>query len=212
MPSIACDRIRLYTTFPQSTIDHGPETDRHTIKQLSLPGLPPLILGLAHLPSKLHSDDFDQLHNAMYFRSSIEEGEESFRHQNTIAMGDFNMNPFDPGMISAGGLNAVPCAEIAKKINRTVNGKVHDFFYNPTWNLLGDFNQPTGSYYHASPSHLSHYWNMLDQVVLRPSIASMLIKNSLQLITNTGTTPLIDPKGRPLVSDHLPLSFSLNYN
>lgn len=93
-------------------------------------------------------------------------------------------------------------------------GKSHGartlFFYNPSWNLLGDFNGSPGTYYHGSPGYLSRFWNLLDQVILRPEIAGRLEKSSLAIITSAGGKSLVGPDGRPNCCDHLPLTFALN--
>jgi hypothetical protein len=50
-----------------------------------------------------------------------------------------NLNPFDDGMILANAFNAVPALSTAQQLTRTIDGADHSFFYNPMWNLLGDF-------------------------------------------------------------------------
>lgn len=210
VPTIGCKRIRLLTTFSSSHVEHGPESDRFTIKELALPGLQRVLLCLVHLPSKLHASDLDQLHTAWYFKQDIESAEVTSRHQNTVVIGDFNMNPFDDGMLSAAAMNSVPSLALAKAETRVVQGREHSFFYNPTWNLLGDFGKVPGTYFHGSPGYLSQYWHLLDQVLLRPCIADRLDKSSLRVITEAGTIPLLSVTGRPSISDHLPLYFSLN--
>jgi endonuclease/exonuclease/phosphatase family metal-dependent hydrolase len=210
VPTIACDRIRLLTAFQPSHVTHGRESDRYTIKELVLPGLSKVLLCLAHLPSKLHANDVDQLHSAWYFKQDIESSESEAKHQNTIVLGDFNMNPFDDGMVAAAAMNSVPSLAVAQREKRIVQGRPHTFFYNPTWNLLGDFAGVPGTFFHASPGYLSHYWCMLDQVLLRPSIAERLDQTSLRILTEAGTSSLLSSEGRPKTSDHLPLYFSLN--
>lgn len=210
VPTIACDRIRLFTSFQPSHVVHGPESDRFTIKELILPGYPRILLCLVHLPSKLHAEDVDQLHTTWYFKQDIESAETNSNHQNTVVLGDFNMNPFDDGMLSAAAMNSVSSLALAKNQTRTIHGRTHSYFYNPMWNLLGDFDRTPGTYFHASPGYLSKHWNMLDQVLLRPGIADRLVRNSLKVLTAAGTTSLVTSSGRPSTSDHLPLSFSLN--
>lgn len=210
VPNIGCERIKLLTTFPPSHFVHSREADRYTIKELCIPGALHILLCMAHLPSKLHSDDIDQLHTATYFKQDIELAEIDSGHTNSVVFGDFNMNPFDDGMVSAAALNSLPCLATAKKSARVISGKTHNFFYNPTWNLLGDFKGIPGTYYHSSPGYKSHYWNMLDQVVIRPSIADRFDKNSFSILTDAGTTSLIGGNGKPSISDHLPLFFSIN--
>lgn len=209
VPEIGCKRIKLLITFDLGHLSHGPEASHYSIKELRIPGCSPLLFCSVHLMSKLHSNDYDQLHGATRLRRSIEEGETLFEHSNTIAIGDFNMNPFDPGMVSASALNAVSCLRVAERKSRTVDEESHNFFYNPTWNLLGDFEYPSGTYYHGSPRQLSHFWNTLEQVILRPSIARSLIPGSLRILTSAGQKPLLCSLGRPTCSDHLPITFSL---
>lgn len=210
IPQIGCDRITLVVSFSYSHINHKREADRYTIKELAVPGFNPVLLAFVHLPSKLHANDLDQVHTAGFFKQDLERAEVEAGHTNTIVTGDFNMNPFDDGMMSAAALNSLPCLVTAIKKERVIHGNAHSFFYNPSWNLLGDFNGVPGTYYHASPSYLSHYWNTLDQVILRPSVAHQLDKASLKILTVAGTIDLVNAKNRPLTSDHLPIFFAFN--
>ena len=168
-----------------------------------------MLMVLLHLPSKLHLSEDDQLLRAANLREVIERVEVEVGHSNTLVLGDFNMNPFDKGMVSAHGLNSVPAASTAGKGTRTIDGRAYGFFYNPSWNLLGDRNRPPGTYYHRSPSVLSHYWNTLDQVLLRPAIATRLLPNSLRTLTSAGPTSLTNADDTPAASDHLPIAFTI---
>jgi hypothetical protein len=210
VPIIACGRLRIFTDFSPHSIKHLGETSIYTIKELRLKGQNPILLGLAHLPSKLHASELDQLHEAQLFKQEIEKSEREVGHQNTLVIGDFNMNPFEPGMIAANGLHSVPCLKIAKSKPKTIRDRSYTFFYNPMWNLMGDYDGVPGSYFYRDSSYLTYYWNLLDQVILRPNIAHYLVSSSLKILTNTGTTKLLNSKGKPKVSDHLPLFFSLS--
>lgn len=210
VPKIACDRITLFSAFSVSHVTHRQETDRYTVKELKVPGRIPLLLCIVHLPSKMHADDVDQLHSASYLRQDVESAENDAGHQNTVLFGDFNMNPFDDGMISAAALNSVSCLETSRREKRVVSGREHKFFYNPSWNLLGDFRGPPGTYFHKSPGYLSTYWNLLDQVILRPAIAGRFDWSRFVVPIATGVATLADAHGRPAVGDHFPLVFSLN--
>jgi endonuclease/exonuclease/phosphatase family metal-dependent hydrolase len=212
VPNIACERITIFVEFSLSSVRHKLDSERFTIKEIRVPGSPPLLLVLLHLPSKLHLSEDDQLLRATNLREVIERIEREVGHSNTLVLGDFNMNPFDKGMVSAQGLNSVPAATTAQKGSRTIDGRTYEFFYNPCWNLLGDRNRPPGTYYHRSPSVLSHYWNTLDQVLLRPSIASRLLPSSLRTLTSAGATSLASADDIPAASDHLPIAFTLSPN
>ncbi|WP_133249023.1 endonuclease/exonuclease/phosphatase family protein [Pseudomonas sp. B1(2018)] len=210
IPQIGCDRITLMVSSHYSFISHKREADRYTIKELAIPGFNPVLLAFVHLPSKMHASDLDQVHIASFFKQDLEKAELEAGHTNTIVTGDFNMNPFDDGMMSAVALNSLPCLVTANKKERVLHGNTHSFFYNPTWNLLGDFTGVPGTYFHSSPTSLSHYWNTLDQVILRPSVASQLDKTSLKILTTAGPIDLVGKKNRPKISDHLPIFFAFN--
>lgn len=209
LPTIGCKKIRIFVDFPLSAITHRRETTRYTIKEIVLPGHAPLLVALVHLPSKLQRSEDDQQLIAMDFKRELEQTEMEANHRNTIAFGDFNMNPFDKGMTSAGAMNSLPCSRTASIGHRTFSEKKYSFFYNPSWNLLGDFDEVPGTYFHGSPSSLSHYWNTLDQVILRPDLASRFDKKTFKIITSAGATSLVGATGRPKASDHLPIFFSL---
>ncbi|UFH50512.1 hypothetical protein [Pseudomonas sp. KNUC1026] len=162
-----------------------------------MPGCNPVLLAFVHLPSKLHTDDIGQVHIATFFKQDLEKAESEAGHADSIVTGDFNMNPFDHGMMSAAAMNSLPCLATAARMERKLHGNSFSFFYNPSWNLLGDFSGVPGTYYHSSPSSLSHYWNTLDQVILRPSIARKLDKASLKILTTAGPFDLVNSKKRP---------------
>jgi len=209
VPKIACERISIFTRFRPSSIKHQRETNRYTMKELKLQGCVPLLLVLVHLPSKLHATEVDQLQEAIYFKQDIEAAEADVGHTNTLVIGDFNMNPFDHGMVSASALHSIPCLETARGKHRIIHGRAHSYFYNPSWSLFGDRSGSPGTYFYRSSSHVSYYWNLLDQVVMRPSIADRFDKNSLNVVTTAGSVDLVGKNGRPSASDHLPISFTL---
>lgn len=212
IPILGCQRIRIFSKFTPGLVHHRREGDRFTIKELIIPGCEPVLIALVHLPSKLYATDIDQLHTATFLKEELERAEVEACHDNTVVFGDFNMNPFDLGMMSAPALNSVPCLVTASRESRVVEGRSHKFFYNPMWNLLGDFVGPAGTFFHGSPKSLSHYWNTLDQVLLRPGLAEKLERNSLTIVTTAGAASLLGENGRPSMSDHLPITFTLNLN
>ena len=81
------------------------------------------------------------------------------------------MNPFEAGMVGArGGLNAVPSRSIAARKTRTVQAREVPFFYNPMWNYLGDRAETGGTFYFENAEPVCYFWNMYDQVLLRPEL------------------------------------------
>ena len=71
----------------------------------------------------------------------VTEAEEQVGHTRTVIVGDFNMNPFEPGMAGILGFQAVMDRRIAQRITRTVDRKEYSFFYNPMWSRLGDLSK-----------------------------------------------------------------------
>ena len=133
---------------------------------------------------------------------------------NTIVVGDFNMNPFDDGLASFYGFHSVMDKVVARKESRIVHGEERSFFYNPMWSLMGDGSQgPSGTYYYNSGGSKNFYWNMLDQVILRPDLIPFFPDNELRIISETYSCSLLRDSGVPdarMASDHLPLLFKID--
>jgi len=207
--NIGCDRITIYSNFEPGHFSPRREAGTYTIREFAKPGYLSAIFGFVHLPSKAHMKDDEQLQEVMYFMQDVRAVEAECQNTNTVLAGDFNMNPFDPGMIAAAGVHSVSCLATASRGPRTIRERKHDFFYNPTWNLLGDWDGPAGTFFYPPPSYDSLYWHMLDQVVLRPSLAKLFDPKSLRILTSIGSDSLMSNLGRPSVSDHLPIIFSI---
>lgn len=206
---IACERIKILTSYPLYSLHHKRDADRYTAFELHLPHTPPLLIAMVHLPSKLHLGRDAQSLRAMLTRQEIEQVENACGHCNTIVVGDFNMNPFDPGMVGISSFNAIPCIRSIRGTGRKVAGHEFNFFYNPSWNMLGDRNEAAGTYYHKNPSEDSLYWNTLDQVVIRPHLYDRLAPASLKSLTSAVGQRLVDDRSVPAKSDHLPITFQL---
>ena len=84
-------------------------------------------------------------------------------------------------------------------------------FYNPMWNFLGDFKEPYGTYYYSSSDAVNPYWNVYDQVIIRPALRQRFIDESLKILTGTNEISLLDSEKHPdcYISDHLPIMFEI---
>ncbi len=120
------------------------------------------ILTALHLPSKLHFEPPDTEFYARRIRSDIENAEEKVRHHKTFVVGDFNVNPFENACINADCFHALPNSFEAKKGVRKVSGLSFTTFYNPMWNLFGDFNDISGSYFYNKNQIRLYQWNIYD--------------------------------------------------
>lgn len=211
IPQIACRRIQIITKYKPGQIQHYPETSYYTIKKLPHDTLGYQMLICVHLPSKLHMDEQGYLALTNQLRRDIEDAESQANNNNTIVVGDFNINPFESSMVSAHSLHAIPSRKTASRLERRIYGQNYSMFYNPMWNLFGDFEETPGTYYYSASKHLCYFWNIFDQVIVRPSIADCIAKNSLKIITNIKDINLSSTNGNPnkTFSDHYPLYFEI---
>jgi len=97
------------------------------------------------------------------------------------------MNPFEDGIVGTIGLHAVMSQSIAMGNSRTVQGVDYPFFYNPMWGHFGDRNAgPDGTYYRSSAEHVNYFWNIFDQVLIRPELIDVFAKDELQILDHDG--------------------------
>lgn len=84
-------------------------------------------------------------------------------------------------------------------------------FYNPMWNLFGDFSYPPGTYYHNGSEPVNSFWNIYDQVMIRPGMKKCFVEKSLKIITDMQKYSLVDKLKHPRkdISDHLPIVFEI---
>lgn len=164
-----------------------------------------------HLPSKLYSDSFDMEAYARRIKNDIEKEEEHLGHRRTFIAGDFNANPFESICINADCFHALPNGMEAQQGARTVNGFSYTTFYNPMWNLFGDFEGVCGSYFYDKNHIHTYQWNIYDQVILRPELINLFVNNNLKIINTIKGKSLLSRNGQPdrKISDHLPVYFEI---
>ena len=164
------------------------------------------LLGTVHLLSKNCTSALAQSLVAEEYVRMVRIQEEIEKHKNTILIGDFNMNPFDSGMVSASVFNAVCSQEIALKQSRKFQRKDYDYFFNPAWkNYAGVGNAVYGTYYHHSCGMDGVHWNNFDQVLIRPSILQQY-KPKFSVLHELGFDLRNKNNG---VSDHYPILLEL---
>jgi hypothetical protein len=172
-------------------------------------------MAAVHFPSKLRWSNESQLFECVELAKAIRRVEDSVGHRRTVLFGDFNMNPFETGLIGAAGLNAVTSRAVASRGSRVVQGREYQFFYNPMWGHFGDAKSATaGTYYYDASEHVNYYWHLFDQVLLRPALAQTFNWERLQIVKSVGARPLIRSDGKPddaNASDHLPIVFEVEF-
>jgi endonuclease/exonuclease/phosphatase family metal-dependent hydrolase len=207
------ESIKIFTSFTPEFLDPLEDGARHTIRRLRLPMCMDIVLAALHLPSKLHSGESSQILACSQWAETIAQAERRAGHTRTVVVGDLNMNPFEAGVVGAGGFHATMARAEALRGQRTVSGQQYPFFCNPMWGCFGERGEtPAGTYFHDSGEHVSYYWNMFDQVLLRPSLVERLSTDGVEIVTHAGAVSLLSANGRPdrsVASDHLPILFGL---
>ncbi len=170
-----------------------------------------------HMDSKLTKTADDQSNISRNIIQEINKIEFDLSNYNTIIIGDFNMNPFENGMVYPDAFNAVSSKTIALRNQRIVNdtNKKYKYFYNPMWSYLGDLSKYSpGTYYLRENTHRNHFvWNMYDQVLIRPELLDRIDENSIEIINEKVIGIKLSSKMKYETitpSDHLPLFIKFN--
>ncbi|MDN3365489.1 hypothetical protein QU577_27490 [Priestia megaterium] len=209
VPQIGCTRIHIFSVNTPAQITPIQDTSHYTILRIPHSNLGLLTFAFVHFPSKLHTEEIDYLEESRILKNNIEEAEKSVESKLTVVAGDFNMNPFDKGMMMSTGLHSFPTKDEVKRGERTINGRSYTMFYNPMWNFFGDKDTPFGTYHYKSSHHKTLYWNVFDQVLVRPSLSENISSSDIKILTQINQKSLINKNGKPNVSDHLPLFFAI---
>lgn len=166
-----------------------------------------------HLGSKINNDEHEQFSMAIDFKKQIEEFENYSNNEYTIVCGDFNMNPFETGMVDSKAFHAVIDKTIALRKSRIVNGENYKYFYNPMWGCLGDNGKGEypGTHYFAQSKSMQYFWNIYDQIIVRPSVIPIFDDKKMKIVTKGQNYNLLKNNGKieTSISDHLPILFNL---
>jgi hypothetical protein len=218
IPNIIFNKAKIFTSINALKIEEIYGHGRYGLYHLECDSFQDLIMGVVHFPSKLNwgnSDDHSGL--CTNLREDIEIKELELDHARTFILGDFNMNPFENGLISASGLNNTSSREIASVGQRQVLTKPFKYFYNPMWNFFGDFSKGnvSGTHYFDTYKYINLHWNIYDQIIIRPDLLDVFDEKNLDILPEINgksllktikSTTRIDKN----ISDHLPLKFNIN--
>jgi exonuclease III len=210
-----CESISIFANFQPAFMRIVSESSRVSIRHLSLPARNDILIAAAHLPSKVHFSDASLVYECINLAKMISEQERLIGHKRTIVLGDLNVNPFEVGMVGTDGLHAVMSRAVALRRQRTVQAREYDFFYNPMWSHFGDGpgRQP-GTYYYEKAEHVVYFWNIFDQVLVRPELLEDFDSSKVQVVTSVGDVSLLKGDGRldeSVGSDHLPIVVELDF-
>ncbi len=207
-------RIRFYSTIDKKMFRVITDNDKFSVREIRLTGKPSVLLVGVHLPSKLRATDEDQAGFARHVAKEILRIEKRESHTRTVVFGDFNMNPFEPGMTAHDAFHAVMDRRIAEQESRICMGKPSQFFYNPMWKLMGDSSAPAlGTHFFRSAGLVEYFWHTLDQVLIRPALLPFVRDEDVRIVRKIATNELLNDRS-PFIktehSDHLPITFKLN--
>jgi exonuclease III len=180
-----------------------------------------------HFYSKLNTER-QQLWKNKPFTERIDLLERTQTNNNrTILIGDFNYNPYDSTLSDPNVFNAIDNKNLIRTFSANpIGNRNHNYWYNPMWNLLGDYDfnrdlhkDSSGTYFLYNEAEIP-YWNLIDGALLRPSIMDRIDFKKTEVLTNTSQRnflkPLIIRTDESLVvedfSDHLPLKVTLKIN
>lgn len=191
-------------------------------------GIEEFNIAAVHLHSKVGNSERQQLWKNLPIINKIKEFENKVsNNSNTILVGDFNHNPYENNLCDPYILNSKDSKKVITTLtnNPITKSKDNNFWYNPMWNFLGDYDftsgreRVTGTYFRYSIDE-SPIWNLLDGFILRPSIMDRVDYNQSSILTSTKSTQFLKPftikKDVSLIndqlSDHLPIKFTLTIN
>ncbi|GIP08204.1 hypothetical protein J1TS5_03740 [Paenibacillus macerans] len=206
-------RVAIFDKLDSSAIKYLRQDQRFTSIVYDINNQKFMIVGI-HLDSPVsYPDVTDRYVRAADYSIIIEQMEKTWEIKKTLLIGDFNMNPFDKGMVSELSFKATHCKQTAKR--ETGNKR---YFFNPSWKLFSndltqDNRQPPGTIHYVPHNKDTYvdYWHVFDQVLIRSELISSL-SNSFEVITNIGSINLLNQDlvpDRELYSDHLPIKYQI---
>ena len=108
VPPSSVDRLQVFARFEKMAVreTYADVSGRVSIRTLHVAETE-LLFAAVHLQSKVNWNNEDQLAEAITLADEIRREEKRHGHNRTIVFGDFNMNPFEPGIVAANGFNAM---------------------------------------------------------------------------------------------------------
>jgi len=210
-------RVKVISNYP---IDYFTQKDelisssRWSAFTLKIPNIIELNLFPVHFYSKVNWSNDSLALECVNFSRDINTVEKKTHCSNSILIGDFNMSPFENGIVASNGLNALQDLGYLyeNEKGRKIDGTYYKYFYNPMWNFLGDSDKPSGTMYHRASGHISHEWHLYDQILIRPKLKKHFNNKSVSIVTEIMGQSLLKAYRRPddkKFSDHLPIIIEL---
>lgn len=200
--TISCKRISFWCNYKD--IEPDIQESYYSIQVIKSQ----YIICCVHLFSNMYGDGGDErleiIHTIM---EDIKKAEERIHSQKTIIIGDMNEMPYDNGCLNANGFHGLPELNLEDRPTRKVRNVEYRKFYNPMWNLMGDFSYPPGTYYYNQAKLHNPMWYMFDQIILSKDILPEFKRESLKILTSCSYAKLMDENMHPNkeISDHFPI-------
>lgn len=173
-----------------------------------------------HFPSKLYHDEISHLQIVPNYKAKVHNLTQNSAR--VFIVGDFNMNPFDYGMVEPNGFFAHNNRELVDVDAKIKHGNKQILYYNPCWILLGDYvnktnyktnNRTGGSFFYEGEKSRSLYWYLIDQIIMRKALIDGFVSEDLEIIEDPQMREDIQKEKTKDINkiDHFPLQFSFNF-
>jgi hypothetical protein len=175
-------RIKFFTRFPGAYLELWHSDGRIDVRRLTLSGYDDILLAAFHYHDRRNYPTPAMRHSKLApHLETLQEAERRARHDRLVVFGDFNMNPYEIGMLDpARGLGAMITRDLAAaRGDRT--GDDRPRFYNPMWSIMGRAEAP-GTYDWSKNDPENPYWHCIDGVLLRPSLYASFRDEDLRII------------------------------
>ena len=195
---------------------YSDQLGRLNMFDVTFPFFPRFVMATIHAVSKDNNTDDSLAEEARLLMCEIRSECNRLEVEDLILCGDFNLNPYDKGMLGAGNFHAVMDLHTARRGEREIQKRKYPLLYNPMWSLFGDFPKgPPGTFYRSSATHFASHWHMLDQFLLSPSLIEKLKIHELEILAGVGEESFLTEAGlinSSKYSDHLPITITLKSN
>lgn len=207
-------RVALFDKYQDSNVIYFKEDLRYTSIIYNIYGEKFMVVGV-HLDSPASYPNVeDRYVLGRDEHSKIETNEKNYSVCKTVIIGDFNMNPFDKGMISELSFKATHCKQTA-----ITSRSDKPYFFNPSWRIFS--NDLTVKRGKKAPGTIHYvpngkdtyvdYWHVFDQVLIRPHLFSVYT-DSYEVLTGWKKVNLLNSSlvpDRTNFSDHLPITYTV---
>jgi exonuclease III len=203
-------KLKIFSRYSLEIVNLLIESERYTILSVENPFIKKIIIAFCHLIPKVNYSMESKLIESQILSKTINDISEIKENRNVLISGDFNLNPFDSPMISAGGFHSTNDPEIAKKGSRVVQGKQYMYYYNPMWTFYGNTKRPFGTFFYYSSDYCVLNWEILDNYLLSSDLVQYYKR--VELIEYIDGKNLLHNDGRinrDDYSDHLPVLLEL---